>query len=429
MRHNLIYCTYAYPGDLYSEKAFADPELKALAKHFDHIVLVPVDKEDRKMGYAERLPEGVSTDWSLVENKIMHSRLLKLVYLFHPFVLRSLHAMRGEPKTPIQWIKGMYQAISTVLSARIIRKVALRNGMTPNDTVMYSLWFHNSGSALGLLAEKEGWQVAVRGHTADLYDERMLFRSRNVRDKLLDSINYVLSISARGRNYLANRFPRHKEKFRVAKLGSPRFFNPCGHTYKDAKDPLIKKTHVELLTVARLIPLKRIDLIIDVLTHVALSHQDKEITYTIIGDGECQDSLKAKLSENKVLNLHIAMTGALSNEDIQRRYATNPPDWYIMMSSTEGIPISMCEAMSYGIPVITNNVGEITELVTPDCALIFDRDIKPQACADLISGIIFDADRREAMGRAALARWESEFNADKQADKTASLLASLLDPK
>lgn len=417
MKKNLIYCTNFYPGDLYSEKAFADPELHALSRYFDRSIILPLDDAGRAKGYADMLPDGITADWSLVEDRMQHSRLLKLIYIFHPFVLRSLRMMLGEARGLRQWVKGLYQAISTVATARVIRKVARRNNMHPDDTTLYSLWFHNSGAATAYLGEQEGYCVVVRGHTSDIYDDRMLFRSRRVRERLLDSIDAVLCISSRGREYLADRFPRHKDKFHVAHLGSPRLYTPGKHAATPER--------VELVTVARLDPVKRIDRIIDVLGLVADAKPDRQITYTVIGDGECLESLREKAAECKRPNLRIDFTGALANEDIQRRYADNAPDWYIMMSETEGIPISMCEAMSYGIPVITNDVGEITELVTPDCAIIFGKDITPRACADLIGDRIFDTSLRTRMGQSARARWQSEFNANEQAAKTARLISNL----
>ena len=93
-----------------------------------------------------------------------------------------------------------------------------------------------------------------------------------------------------------------------------------------------------------------------------------------------------------------------------------------MMSSSEGIPISMGEAMSYGIPVITTDVGSVGELATPECAVMLPRDIDISETARRLSGIIYDSSLRERMGQAALSRWEEMFDSTSLSERLAVTL-------
>jgi len=47
----------------------------------------------------------------------------------------------------------------------------------------------------------------------------------------------------------------------------------------------------------------------------------------------------------------------LPHNDVLNYYASNPVDVFINTSSSEGLPVSIMEAMSFGIPVIATNVG------------------------------------------------------------------------
>lgn len=97
-----------------------------------------------------------------------------------------------------------------------------------------------------------------------------------------------------------------------------------------------------------------------------------------------------------------------------------------MMSSSEGIPISMGEAMSYGVPVITTDVGSVGELATPECAVMLPRDIDISETARRLAGIICDSSLRDRMGQAALSRWESMFDSSSLSEKLATTLDSYI---
>jgi len=413
----LIYCTNEYPGDLYSEKTFVDSELEALRRHFNRVILVPCENVPRSMGYEAGLPDRVEADWSLADDPVVHSRFLKLLYAFHPFVLRSLCMMVGEARTPRQWVKGLFQALNAVAIKRVIKKITRLRGLTPERTLLYSLWFNNSAAALALYGRSGGWHVSIRAHTSDIYDHQTQFRSRRVRLLLLQTVDRVFAISSAGLEYFRNRFPTVSHKFRLARLGSTRLYPPSAAQ-------LSYDGPIELLTVARLHPVKRIDLIMDVIAKIAVLNADKELRLTIIGDGQCMDALENKAGALNVPNFQVRFEGALSNAEIQRRLSDTPPHWFIMMSYSEGIPISMGEAMSYGVPVISTDVGSIGELAGPDCGILFPRDISPEECAGLLSTKIFDPELRRELAACALARWEDCFNSETLSEQFAAALES-----
>jgi colanic acid/amylovoran biosynthesis glycosyltransferase len=52
-----------------------------------------------------------------------------------------------------------------------------------------------------------------------------------------------------------------------------------------------------------------------------------------------------------------------SNEEVIHFYKKEKPSLFINVSSSEGIPVSIMEAFSFGIPVIATNVGGTHEIV------------------------------------------------------------------
>ena len=98
----------------------------------------------------------------------------------------------------------------------------------------------------------------------------------------------------------------------------------------------------------------------------------------------------------------------------------------MLMSSTEGIPVSMGEAMSYGIPCVTTDVGQTTELADHENSIIFPVDVDVEKCADTLAWRLFDTELQERMSAAALDSWQRTFDAGALASETAGILASLI---
>lgn len=111
----------------------------------------------------------------------------------------------------------------------------------------------------------------------------------------------------------------------------------------------IKKQRVDnkikILSVARLVPPKRIDLLIKALENIS-------VELHIIGDG----ILKRYLSS--ISNKKVFFHGNIDNFSDFSSY-----DIFALISDSEGLPLSALEAMSVGLPIVLSNVGGCNELV------------------------------------------------------------------
>ena len=57
---------------------------------------------------------------------------------------------------------------------------------------------------------------------------------------------------------------------------------------------------------------------------------------------------------------------------------------FINVSSTEGIPVSIMEAMSFGIPVIATAVGGTPEIVNNENGYLLSKDPSAKELAEVI---------------------------------------------
>ena len=71
------------------------------------------------------------------------------------------------------------------------------------------------------------------------------------------------------------------------------------------------------------------------------------------------------------LNIEVEFKGFVINEKILNFYESNPIDLFLNLSSEEGIPVSLMEAISYGIPVVAIDVFGNPELVNKTTGLLF----------------------------------------------------------
>jgi len=126
-------------------------------------------------------------------------------------------------------------------------------------------------------------------------------------------------------------------------------------TYKKREQVEIKK--LKVIALARFANPKRIDLMI----HAFEKMPDTELS--IAGSGPDFNIWKDYVSERKIEN--VKLLGEIQSFD-----AFNQFDVFMLISNSEGLPISAIEAMSAGLPLILSNVGGCPELIKDNGVLV-----------------------------------------------------------
>lgn len=101
--------------------------------------------------------------------------------------------------------------------------------------------------------------------------------------------------------------------------------------------------------------------IFDLLELFKLKHHELGLTYEVIvgGDGETQ-RLKEFVRNNDLESV-VRFVGFVEGEEKEK--ILQEADIYVLPSYNEGLPISILEAMSYSMPIVSTNVGGIPEIV------------------------------------------------------------------
>tara|TARA_E500000178_G_scaffold337633_1_gene377033 strand:- start:7201 stop:8319 length:1119 start_codon:yes stop_codon:yes gene_type:complete len=113
------------------------------------------------------------------------------------------------------------------------------------------------------------------------------------------------------------------------------------------------------LIVSRLVRQKNIDLVINSLDYLSRNNSFK-FHLNIIGDGPEYEKIK-NLIENLNLGDSINLIGAKFGPELDEYYKSS--NYLLQLSSYEGMPHSILEAMNYGLIVITSNFGGNNELI------------------------------------------------------------------
>ena len=154
---------------------------------------------------------------------------------------------------------------------------------------------------------------------------------------------------------------------------------------------------INITIVSRLVSHKNIEKIIR-----AISDLNSPLIYlNIIGDGpELNQLQKISLESNNKDN--IIFHGKLNRDEINHIFLNS--DIYIQASNYEGLPHSLLEAMSYGIPVLCTPVGECKEILgNEDRGYILDLPVSKNNIKSKISEIIGEkniANKKSEKGKA-----------------------------
>jgi glycosyltransferase involved in cell wall biosynthesis len=112
-----------------------------------------------------------------------------------------------------------------------------------------------------------------------------------------------------------------------------------------------------------------------------------KIKWTHIGGGELEEKMKKK-AVTKLGGIEVEWMGTLDNCDIKKYYATNKIDIFVNVSRHEGIPVSIMEALSFGIPVLATDVGGVSEIVTDMNGILLPVESCPEKICDAMLKII-----------------------------------------
>ncbi|MDR1358152.1 MAG: glycosyltransferase [Coriobacteriales bacterium] len=410
---------FPFNSGVVSAESYLETEIGELARYAERVIVFTHENIPGQWPLLEGLPENVSAfaipNWFYVADvSLPNQRLQRLSYLIPPRQeIRSdrhkisSRAQRYVATTFLQQAEYLYANV-----LRILREEGIE--LSGEDTLLYSFWFNEPAWVLIKLASqierKTGTRPLLisRAHGYDCYDERSQEGYLPFKAWMARRLDAVFVCSGNGVGYLAERQPEVAERFCLGHLGTPEVQVqerrvPDGNRGEGE----VQSDRYSIVCCSRAVAIKRVDRVLDALQ--ILEDRGYELCWTYIGDGETMPLLREKAQALRTTT--VSFLGNLSYKNVMEYYAHEYTDLFINVSESEGIPLSIMEALSYGIPAIATDVGGNTEIVLDGInGSIIQKDFSNEQLADAIEAHI-NKPQDEVLHMRAQARrvWEEKF--------------------
>ncbi|WP_027206296.1 glycosyltransferase [Butyrivibrio fibrisolvens] len=236
-----------------------------------------------------------------------------------------------------------------IFFADVICKHVEKNIKSDDDVILYSYWMNHDAYVASIVKNRMNNKpfMLTRGHRVDIYE----YADENyipMRNAIIDKSDLLCPISDDGKKYLMDSYNVSENKILVQRLG----------TVDHGTNISVKGNVFQIVSCSWMRKVKRLDMLID-----ALSMADFPIEWTHYGDGEEFEYITKKANELKSDYVNFRFMGSTPNEKVLEALKTQHFDAFINVSSSEGIPVSIMEAMSFGKPIIATDVGGSREIV------------------------------------------------------------------
>lgn len=378
VRLRILYVTSSFPFGSY--ETFLVPELEELRRQGHVVWIVPM------------LPRG----------PVVHPAALSLLddCLARPLLSREIAraAVREAARAPLPALRLFLRLWTSRTPAILAKNLAIypkalwlahvARQLRPDH--LHAQWGGTSAT-MGLVAATISgtpWSFTV--HRWDVVEDNLLATK-------LRAAAFVRSISRYWRDELCRLTNADDERLHVIHLGVP--LPDFVRTEARHDEPL------RIFVPAALIARKGHAYLIEAVE--LLAERGCSVLVGFAGDGPLRGWLESEVVQRRLGDAFVFL-GQLSHDDVLGRLRDGRWDAVALASLSEGIPVALIEAMSYGIPTIGTRVDGVEELLGDGAGvLVPPRD--PGALADAISALAADPALRAEVGRRGRERVEREF--------------------
>lgn len=389
-KQKLYLLTQAFPVKQ-REASFITPELPFLKENFD-VTVVPLEE----CGHS-----GLTRVSAFIKS------------LFSPLLYRQVADGVKDGKNAFRVFQF---SLFMLWRANTYASYLEKNVFDCDNAIVYGYWY-NEIVLSGLLLKKKhpGYRYITRCHGYDVYDFRVPGGFHPYKKYMDEKLDRIIFACGHAKQYYLDRHKKSdSSKYPLSYLGVPP---------KDKKEMTNGKT-LNLVSCSSVIPLKRVELIAEALMNI----NDISVCWHHFGDGSSMDSLKKKTKQlARKGNISCTLHGFVPNSDYIQLLGQLDADVFITTSSTEGgVPVSISEAASFGIPVIATAVGGIPEIVSEENGILLKENPTAAEVAQAINDFYaLSAEEKAAKGENSYKKWEQNFNSLKNSEKIITILKQL----
>lgn len=389
-----------FPGKL--NGVFFLNEIEYLKKYFDEIVILtyPCMKNDIR---------NISTTYNLKTYVIKSSFFSIFSFSFIKWLFYKetkneiIKNCRFTKQGIMKFLYILNYGLFFIKSKKILDKIIFSD----MNTIFYSYWLTRGAYTITFynLIRNLNIKTISRAHGYDLYEYRNKANFLPFRNCIYNNISKLYFISNNGIKYFIDKYhdTHNLTEFKLSRLGT---FNKQG-IYKQIEN----KRDICIASCSNINYNKRLDLIIDI-----LSIMNIPVKWIHIGAGPLELKIK-KYAKDKLNKNSYMFLGELQNNSILETYLKFDVDFFINMSDSEGVPVSIMEAISIGIPVIARDVGGIKDILNENNGLLLSSDENLISYANSIKTFLMNRIKNTEMyikySKSSIKEWDNKYNADK----------------
>lgn len=358
-------------------ETFLENEIEYLAKSFSNIYL-----------YAACAQKGDKCTYELPANVVAYNAEIRNVskkqYL-KSLGKKAVIIELGRAINNLNDVKKIssccYFDVCVENSCHRIQNFVNRINLNRNDEiVIYSYWLSSIGmTAINLnnYLKNCGYHALMisRIHGFDLYEERAYLNYLPFQEKMIQKFDMLFPCSQQGSRYLQKKYPQYADKIETSYLGVADRFH-----FQFPK----KQEVFHIASCSNVIPLKRVNRIAESLSEIT----GYQVRWTHFGDGELMNQVES-IALNLPKNISVDFRGRVPNKEIYDFYNNYNINLFVNVSTSEGLPVSIMEAISFGIPVIATDVGGTAEIVEDSVnGFLLDKDFTNKELCTLICAVI-----------------------------------------
>ena len=396
--NNLVILTSSFPYE--GGEQFIESEVHYWAKTgFDNVYILPEKSPTQVVRYFPRNLKVLQR----IEVKPYSKIYILLFTVFSSLFWGEIFYLIENNSLNIANIVSAIKAVYATKVREKQLKYSLKN--IDGNILIYSYWNDVDCYAANEL-KKKGLckKIVSRCHGYDCYEQRRKNYYMPLKRQYKLSVDRVFLLSELAKKYYSNTYSYSEDMLTVARLG---VFLPKKTMDYSEKDGVLR-----VLSISNCIPIKRVDKIIDALD-VFSKDNHIEVEWTHIGSGVLLEKLKRYTKdvtkENKLLKCNFS--GFLPNTEVKQLLSHQSFDLFINASESEGVPVSIMEAMSYSIPVIAPNVGGIADIVNDLNGKLLSSNPSIKEIAEAIQEVYYSTSYSSYRENAFL-MVEDNYNAD-----------------
>ena len=149
-----------------------------------------------------------------------------------------------------------------------------------------------------------------------------------------------------------------------------------------------------------------------------------ELVWHLIGDGPDLEKVK-NINQQLPSNITMVYHGQKSRNEIFEFYKLNHINLFVSLSSSEGLPVSMIEALSYGIPLMSTDVGGCNEICNEQTGFLIPKKFNHKIVSHKIEEFKSSEKNTEKFRFGCRKFWEENFKADKNYSDFSSKIINL----